>query len=323
MNEASVATPLYPPIEPHRQGWLETGMLHRLYWEESGNPKGVPVVFLHGGPGAGCAPVHRRFFDPKHYRIVLFDQRGAGRSVPRAELSNNTTADLVADIEQLRLLLGVERWLVFGGSWGSTLALAYGQTFPERCLGFILRGVFLFRPNEVAWFLHGMGTIFPEPAQAFRDFLPEAERADLLGSYYRRLTDPDPAVHMPAAVAWCNYEEGCSRIFPDPPQRGAGGGGSAGALAMARIEAHYMRHDGFLAANQLLENIERLHGLPAVIVQGRYDIICPMVTAHALAAAWPSARFQVVADGGHAALETGLRSALVQAADRFRDNGGF
>ena len=204
-GERSGEGQLYPPFDARRHGWLSVDDPHRLYWEESGNPNGIPVIFLHGGPGAGCAPMHRRFFDPAHYRIVLFDQRGAGRSSPNADLTNNTTAHLIADVEALRQCLGVERWLVFGGSWGSTLALAYGQAHPDRCLGFILRGIFLFRPREVEWFLYDMGRIFPEAGRAFMGFLsPEEQRAPL-ESYYRRLTDPSPAVHMPAAQAWCGY----------------------------------------------------------------------------------------------------------------------
>ena len=308
---------LYPPIEPTRQGWLAVCGLHRLYWEESGNPRGVAVVFLHGGPGAGCASVHRRFFDPQHYRIVLFDQRGAGRSVPSAEVTDNTTGELIADIEALRQHLGVERWLIFGGSWGSTLALAYGQAYPERCLGFVLRGVFLFRPDEVDWFLYQMGRFFPEAGRAFRNHLPEAERQDLLGAYYRRLTDPAPSVHLPAAKAWCSYEESCSRLLAEPGEVRL----TPAALAMARIEAHYMVHAGFLEDNQLLRHMDRLQGHPGAIVQGRYDIVCPIVNADSLAQAWPRATFRVIADAGHSAMEPGIRGALVAATNRFRGLG--
>jgi proline iminopeptidase len=308
---------LYPPIEPNRHGWLNVGGSHRLYWEESGNPRGVPAVFLHGGPGAGCAPVHRRFFDPEHYRIVLFDQRGAGRSVPHAEVSDNTTPLLVADLEALRRHLGIDRWVVFGGSWGSTLALAYGQSHPERCLGFILRGVFLFRRTEVDWFLHQMGRIFPEAGRLFREFLPHKERGDLLASYHRRLTNPDPVVHLPAAQIWCSYEEACSRLLVEPGDPRIAGA----ALAMARIEAHYMVNQGFLEEGQLLRDIGRLHGLPATIVQGRYDIVCPIASADELARAWPGAAYQVVADAGHSAMEPGIRAALVAATNRCRALG--
>jgi proline iminopeptidase len=305
---------LYPPIEPYRQGWLPVGAVHRLYWEESGNPEGIPVLFLHGGPGAGCAPVHRRFFDPSHYRIILFDQRGAGRSVPNANIEENSTDHLVADIEALRLHLAVDRWLVFGGSWGSTIALAYGQTHPKRCLGFVLRGIFLFRQREVDWFLHLMGRIFPETGRAFRDFLPPGERDNLLANYYRRLIDPDPVVHLPAAQKWCSYEESCSRLMVEPGESRMSGA----ALAMARIEAHYMMHQGFMTEGQLLKDIARLHGIPATIVQGRYDIVCPIDSADELVRAWPGAAYQIIPDAGHSAMEPGIRAALVTATNRYR-----
>lgn len=313
-GDKETAGTLYPPLEPYRQGWLAVGGTHRLYWEESGNPAGQPVIFLHGGPGAGCAPLHRRFFDPAHYRIVLFDQRGAGRSVPAALISDNTTGLLVEDIESLRRHLDIERWLVFGGSWGSTLALAYGQAHPTRCLGFILRGIFLFRPDEVDWFLHRMGRFFPEAGRSFAQHLRPEERDDPLGAYYRRLTSPDPAIHMPAAQVWCGYEESCSRLISEPGDSRA----SPSALAMARIEAHYMIHDGFMEPNQLLRDIARLHDLPATIVQGRYDMVCPIASADDLARAWPGAVFQIIPDAGHSAMEPGIRAALVTATDRYR-----
>jgi proline iminopeptidase len=313
-GDKETAGALYPPIEPYRQGWLAVGGTHRLYWEESGNPAGQPVVFLHGGPGAGCAPLHRRFFDPAHYRIVLFDQRGAGRSVPAALVADNTTPFLVADIESLRRHLSIERWLIFGGSWGSTLALAYGQAHPERCLGFVLRGIFLFRPEEVDWFLHRMGRFFPEAGRAFLGHLSPEERTDLLLSYYRRLTNPDPSTHMPAAQVWCSYEESCSRLIFEPGDTRS----SPAALAMARIEAHYMVHDGFLDPDQLLRDMPRLQGLPATIVQGRYDMVCPIASADDLARAWPGTTFQIIPDAGHSAMEPGIRAALVTATDRYR-----
>jgi proline iminopeptidase len=316
-GDRDLLSELYPPIEPNRQGWLPVSPLHRLYWEESGSPRGVAVVFLHGGPGAGCAPVHRRFFDPQHYRIVLFDQRGAGRSVPNGEIAENSTPDLIADVERLRRHLGIERWLVFGGSWGSTLALAYGQAHPERCLGFVLRGVFLFRADEVTWFIEEMGRFFPAAGRAFRQLIPEAERNDLLAAYYRRLTDSDPAVYLPAAQAWCNYEESCSRLIAEPCEPRS----SPAALAMARIEAHYMMHKGFLDEDQLLRNIGCLHGRPATIVQGRYDMVCPIATADELARAWPGATLQVVPNAGHSAMEPGIRAGLVAATNRYRALG--
>ena len=313
-SEQDPSAQLYPPINPNRHGWLDVGGGHRLYWEESGNPKGVPVIFLHGGPGAGCAPVHRRFFDPLHYRIILFDQRGAGRSTPNAEIGDNSTPHLIADLEALRQHLGVQRWLVFGGSWGSTLALAYGQAHPERCLGFVLRGIFLFTVAEVDWFMQLMGRIFPEAGRLFRDFIPAAERNDLLTAYFRRLIDPDPKINLPAAQCWCTYEESCSRLMVEPGEPRM----SSAVLAMARIEAHYMRHRGFLREGQLLAEIHRLHGLPATIVQGRYDIVCPIASADALARAWPGAAYHIVPDAGHSAMEPGIRAALVSAANRYR-----
>jgi len=305
---------LYPPIDPNRQGWLGVSDGHRLYWEESGNPEGVPVLFLHGGPGAGCSSLHRRFFDPRHYRIVLFDQRGCGRSQPHGDVLNNTTPLLVADIEDLRRHFGIVEWLLFGGSWGSTLALAYGQTHPERCLGFILRGVFLFTRDEVDWFVNHMPRFFPEAGRAFRDHLPAGERNDLLAAYHRRLIDPDPTIHMPAAQAWCSYEESCSRLLAEPCETRM----SASALAMARIEAHYMVNAGFLEEDQLLRNIHRLHGKQATIVQGRYDVVCPILSADRLAQVWPGASLLVVADAGHSAMEPGIRGSLVAATNRFR-----
>ena len=315
-NAQNRGDPLFPGIEPHANGMLAVDALHTLYWEACGNPAGVPVVFLHGGPGGGCLPHHRRFFDPAYWRIVLFDQRGAGRSTPVAELRDNTTADLVADLERLRAPLSIERWLVFGGAWGSTLALAYGQAHPERCLGFVLRGIFLARQSELDWFMHGMRNVFPEAWRAFATFLPEHERADLLGNYHRRLTSPDPAVHLPAARAWDRYESVCSTLLPmeAPPAFE----NDSAALAIARIEAHYFVHRAFLAPDQLLADLPRIRHLPCTIVQGRYDIVCPPVTADALARAWPEARYIVVPDAGHAVREPGITRELVAAVARMR-----
>ena len=232
---------LYPPIEPYTTGMLPLDSHHTMYWEQSGNPQGVPIVFLHGGPGAGATPTHRRFFDPSFYRIIVFDQRGAGRSLPLGSLKDNTTRHLVADLETLRRHLAIGRWAVFGGSWGSTLALAYAEAHPERCRGLVLRGVFLCRQSEIDWFLRGMRTVFPEAWRAFAGFLPEAERDDLLGSYYRRLIDPSPSLHMPAARAWSTYEGACSTLLPSPDTVAAFGEDRM-ALGLARIEAHYFRH---------------------------------------------------------------------------------
>ena len=307
----------YPPIEPRRQGHLAVGDGHEVYWEECGNPAGKPVVFLHGGPGAGCDTRARRFFDPARYRIFLYDQRGCGRSRPHASLEHNSTWDLVADIERLRESFRVERWQVFGGSWGSTLALAYAEHHPTRCLGLALRGIFLCRKSEIDWFLYGLRAIFPEPWERFSGFLPPAERGDLLDNYYRRLIDPSPAVHMPAARAWSVYEGSCSTLLPSRETVDYFAGDVV-ALGLARMEAHYFRHDIFLPENALLANAGRLRGIPGVIVQGRYDVVCPIVSAHELAAAWPEADYQVVPDAGHSAWEPGISAALVAACERFK-----
>ena len=311
-------TELYPAIEPYASGMLPLDATHVMYWEQSGNPRGVPVLFLHGGPGAGASPTHRRFFDPAFYRIVVFDQRGSGRSTPLGELAANTTAHLVGDIERLRKLLEVDAWLVFGGSWGSTLALAYGEAHPERCLGFILRGIFLCRQNEIDWFLYGMRTVFPEAWRDFSEFVPAAERSDLLTAYYRRLIDPDPAVHMPAARVWSRYEGACSTLLPNV-EATANFADDRVALGLARMEAHYFVNRIFMPENALLENVGRLRRHTATIVQGRYDMVCPIMTADDLAQAWPEARYIVVPDAGHSALEPGVRAALVAAAERYKD----
>ncbi|HYL20041.1 MAG TPA: prolyl aminopeptidase [Burkholderiales bacterium] len=310
-------TELYPDVEPFDSGMLPLDAVHTMYWEQSGNPAGVPVVFLHGGPGAGSSSAHRRFFDPAFYRIVIFDQRGAGRSTPHGELRDNTTPHLFADMETLRAKLGVERWLVFGGSWGSTLALAYGEAHPDRCLGFVLRGIFLCREQEAEWFLHGIRHVFPEAWHKFVGAIPEAERADLLDAYVRRLNHPDPAVHMPAARVWSTYEGACSTLLPNPDTVAYFSGDHV-ALGLARIEAHYFRHRVFLPENALLENVHRLRHIPAVIVQGRYDMVCPAVTADDLHRAWPEAEYVVVPDAGHSAWEPSIRAQLVAAVERFK-----
>jgi proline iminopeptidase len=287
-----------------------------MYWEQSGNPRGIPVVFLHGGPGAGASIAHRRFFDPRQYRIIVFDQRGCGRSQPYADIVDNTTEHLIADMEKLRIHLGIERWVLFGGSWGSTLALAYGIRWPERCAGFILRGIFLGSRREVDWFLYGMATVFPEAHRAFREYLDENERSDLLGSYYRRLTSSDPLVHGPAAQAWARYESACSNLIPRIEN--ALPAGDLSALALARIEAHYFRNNLFLEDDALLTGCWRIQSLPAFIVQGRYDMICPIITADEIVRRWPEVDYRIVPDAGHSALEPGIRSALVRATERMK-----
>ena len=308
---------LFPPIEPYASGHLAVEGKHEIYWEQCGNPQGRPVVFLHGGPGAGASADHRRFFDPAHYRIVVFDQRGAGRSKPLGELTDNTTPKLVADMERLREELGIARWIVFGGSWGSTLALAYAQTHPETVMALVLRGIFLCRRSEIDWFLHGMRNIYPEMWERFTGFLPEDERGDLLHSYHRRLIDPDPAVHMPAAKSWSTYEAACSTLLPSPETVAAFGSDRV-ALGLARIEAHYFVNDIFLPENALLEGVARIRKIPAVIVQGRYDVVCPIVTADELHRAWPEADYQIIPDAGHSAMEPGIRRALVAAMEGFK-----
>jgi proline iminopeptidase len=296
---------------------LELDGTHSMYWEQSGNPDGVPAVFLHGGPGAGATPAHRRFFDPTYYRIVVYDQRGAGRSAPTGELDANTTPHLIADIERLRSHLEIEKWLIFGGSWGSTLALAYGQEHPSSCLGFVLRGIFLGRARELDWFLYGLRTVFPEAWRKFVEPLTEAEQGDILHSFHRRLMDPDKSVNLPAARAWSGYEGACSTLLPSPETVAAFSGASM-ASALARIETHYFVNDLFMSDNGLIENIDRIRHLPGTIVQGRYDMVCPVVTADELHAAWPEADYVIVPDAGHSAMEPGIRSALIRATERFK-----
>lgn len=313
---------LHPEIEPRERGMLELDSLHSMYWEESGNAAGIPVVFLHGGPGAGSSPGHRRFFDPHGYRIVIYDQRGSGRSVPLGELRDNSTLHLIADLERLRTYLGIERWLVFGGSWGSTLALAYAQAHPDRCLGLVLRGIFLCRRSEIDWFLYGMRSVYPEHWERFSKFLPTSERGDLLRAYHRRLTHPDPAVHMPAARAWSAYEGACSTLLPSP-ETVSHFSENGVALGLARIEAHYFLNGIFLPPNSILDNAGRLASIPGVIVQGRYDMVCPLVSAYELAAVWPRAKYRVIEDAGHSVWEPGIRDALVGALETFKASGGF
>ncbi|MBP0494329.1 prolyl aminopeptidase [Pararoseomonas indoligenes] len=314
---------LFPDIAPYETGLLPLshsgagGPAHVMYWEQVGNPRGQPVLFLHGGPGAGAGAVHRRFFDPLHWRVVIFDQRGAGRSRPLGELRDNSTPKLVEDIETLRRFLGIDRWLLFGGSWGSTLALAYAQAHPDRVAGCVLRGVFLGRADEVDWFLYGLRRVFPDAWASFAEHVPPAERGDLLTAYLRRLTDPDPAVHLAAARSWSNYEGLCSTLLPSP-ETVASFAQDRSALGLARIEAHYFAHDLFLPPEGLLARMDRLAHVPAEIVQGRYDMVCPPTSAFELAEAWPMARLTVVPDAGHSALEPGVRTALVSAVERFR-----
>jgi len=311
--------PLFPPIEPLRSGRLAVDDLHSLYWEECGNPQGVPVLFLHGGPGAGLSPRHRQFFDPAFYRIVLFDQRGAGQSTPLGEVRQNTTPLLIDDIERLRVLMGIDQWLVFGGSWGSTLALAYGQAHPERCTGFILRGIFLCTRPEIDWFLNGIQWFFPKEHAEFVAAIPQAERGDLLQAFGRRLFGDDPDESLRSARAWSRYEGSCLHLLPHPEVADQFGS-DAVALGVGRLEAHYFSHGAFLADDQLIRNVGRIAHLPALIIQGRYDMVCPARSAWRLHQAWPQASFQMIEDAGHAAFETGIARALVAATERFKQS---
>ena len=311
------ARALYPAIEPYRQGMLDVGDGHAVYWEICGNPEGKPAVFLHGGPGGGCSPEHRRLFDPDRYRVLLFDQRGCGRSWPLAALDANTTWDLVADIERLRAVMGVERWLVFGGSWGSTLALAYAQAHPDRVSELVLRGIFLLRRWELLWYYqHGASLLFPDKWERFLAAIPPEEQDDLIAAYRRRLIDPDPAVQLAAARAWSLWEGETITLLPNPGYTSQFGADEF-ARAFARIENHYFVHDAWLEEGQLLRDVDRLRDIPGVIVQGRYDIATPAASAWDLHRAWPEADFVLVEGAGHAYSEPGIQTALLDATDRF------
>ena len=313
-----VVADLYPAVEPRVSGYLKVSQLHQIYWEEVGNPAGVPVLFLHGGPGAGISPLHRCFFDPDFYRIILFDQRGAGKSRPRAEIKENTTQDLIGDIEKLRQYLTIERWLIFGGSWGSTLGLVYGEEHPERCLGFILRGIFLGEQREIDWFIEGMGNFFPEARRKFLSILSWEEQNNPLVAYMDRLLHPDPAIHFEAARAWSLYELSCSTLKAD------GGGlqnhsSSEDHLSLARLEAHYFVNKNFLSENDIIKNLHYIKNKPAIIIQGRYDIVCPIISADKLVNNWPGARYKVLTDAGHSALEPGIKRELVLATEMMKE----
>ncbi len=313
---------LFPTLTPYASGMLETAGVHQIYWETSGNPDGIPVLFVHGGPGSGTSPSQRRFFDPSRYRIILFDQRGSGRSTPHGELTDNTTPHLIADMEALRQTLNVDTWLVFGGSWGSTLTLAYAEAHPERCSGLILRGIFLCRKSEIDWFLDGIRAFFPEAQRKLAEHIPASERHDLLTAYHRRLVDPDSAIHQPAAYQWSTFEASCSTLLPNPDLVSAFGSEKT-ALSLSRIEAHYFVHDIFLPNNSLLDNLDRIRRIPATIVQGRYDAVCPIVSADELARAWPEARYVIVPDAGHSAFEPGITHELIAATQAFAQTGHF
>ncbi|WP_413576024.1 prolyl aminopeptidase [Bdellovibrio sp. HCB290] len=306
----------YPAIEPYNKGFLKVSEIHNLYFEEVGNPAGKPIVFLHGGPGGGVSPDHRRFFDPKTYRIILFDQRGSGQSTPCAELRDNTTWDLVADTEKIREHLKIDKWVVFGGSWGSTLALTYAIKHPERVKALVLRGIFLCRPSEIKWFYQeGASQIFPDVWDEYLKVIPQNERHDMVTAYYKRLTHENRETRLEAAKAWSKWEAATSRLyidahaieeFDDPDS----------ALSFARIECHYFTNNAFFETNNwILENVNKIRNIPAWIVQGRYDVVCPATSAWELHKAWPEAKFQIIPDSGHAAAEPGTRSALIEATD--------
>ncbi len=309
---------LYPESEPFDTGRLRVDALHEIYYEQYGTPYGKPVVFLHGGPGGGTSRVHGRFWDPSKHRIVLFDQRGCGKSTPHACLIDNTTWHLVADIEALRKQLGIARWQVFGGSWGSTLALAYAQRHPEAVTELVLRGIFLLRKRELDWFYQeGASRLFPDAWERYLEPIPEVERADLMAAYHARLTNEDMNVRLTAARAWSLWEAGTSTLRPSPSMQSAMGRDDF-ALAFARIESHYFVNRGFFTSeNQLLEGVAQIRHLPAVIVQGRYDAVCPMETAWALHRAWPEAHFLVCDGAGHSAFEPEILHHLIEATDRF------
>jgi proline iminopeptidase len=311
---------LYPPLEPYRTGRLRVSDIHELYFEESGNPLGKPVVFLHGGPGFGSDPGHRRFFDPRAYRIVVFDQRGCGKSTPHASLIDNTTWHLVSDLETLRAHLGIERWQVFGGSWGSTLAIAYAETHPQRVTELILRGIFLVRQSEIDWFYQrGASALYPDAWEKYLEPIPEEERGDLLRAFHRRLTHDDPAMRMRAARAWSVWEGSTSCLTPNRALIDKTAGDEF-AIAFARIECHYFVNTAWIDEERdLVRNVAKIRSIPAVIVQGRYDVVCPMETAWALHRAWPEADLRVVDDAGHSATEPGNMHELVEATDRFRE----
>lgn len=315
------ARALYDPIEPFDTGRLKVSDIHEIYYEQCGKPNGKPAVFLHGGPGGGLTPEYRQFHDPDAYRVVLFDQRGAGKSTPHASLEENTTWDLVSDIEKLREHLGIDKWQVFGGSWGSTLALAYAESHPDRVTELVLRGIFLCRPKEIKWFYQeGTSWIYPDVWEEYLNVISEAERGDMVSAYYRRLTGDDEGVKVAAARAWSIWEGSTSKLIFDPEsiERFAD---PLFALAFARIECHYFMNNCFFPTdNHLIENVGKIRHIPGVIVQGRYDVVCPITSAWDLHRAWPEARLHITPDAGHSIMEPGNLTALVDATDRFREN---
>ena len=311
---------LYDPIEPYQTGFLKASEIHEVYYEQSGNPEGQPVIFVHGGPGGGTMPEYRCYFDPTAYRIILFDQRGCGKSRPHASLEENTTWDLVADMERIRTKLEIEKWMLFGGSWGSTLSLAYAETHPDRVGALVLRGIFLLRPQELRWFYQeGASYIYPDAWEGYLKPIPKEERHDMMQAYHKRLTSDDNAVRNEAAKAWSVWEGSTSKLLPDDSLKELFSN-DVFAQAFARIECHYFVNEGFFKEpDQILRNVGKIRHIPGVIVQGRYDVVCPMTTAWDLHRAWPEAEFNVIPDAGYSAGEPGIVDALVRATDRFRD----
>lgn len=308
---------LYPPIEPIDQGRLDVGNGHEIYWEQSGNPHGKPVVVLHGGPGGGSQPEYRSFFDPARFNIIQFDQRGCGASTPHASLEHNTTGDLISDIETLRNFFGFDRWLVFGGSWGSTLALCYAIHHPDRVSSLILRGIFMCRRKELRWFYqHGASEMYPDVFEAYREHIPESEREDLMTAYHKRLTSDDVEVRLAAARRWSAWEMATSRLLPDEDYV-AKADDDEFALAFARIESHYFVNNIFLEDDFIMKNVHKIEHIPGVIVQGRYDVVCPPVSAWELHKAWPQSELVMVADAGHSIIELGIAQALVKATNAY------
>ena len=312
---------LFPQIEPYEFGFLEVDSIHKIYWEKAGNSEGVPILVLHGGPGAGGNTSLRQFFDPNYYNIIIFDQRGSGRSTPSACIENNTTQDLIKDIEKLRILLKINKWIIFGGSWGSSLSLAYSQEYPKNIISIVLRGVFLCREKEIKWFLNGIKNIFPDYWNRFSSFLPIEEREDLLNSYYKRLTSKDPKIYQKAAVSWARYEANCSTLLPNASVYEEFVDTQM-AINLARLEAHYFINKLFLKEGQLLNNINNIFHIKGYIIQGRYDAICPIKSAYDLADAWPNANLRIIEAAGHSSLEKPIQNALIESTEEIKKTIG-
>ncbi len=310
-------TPLldfFPELKPYSSAFLSLGDGHEMYWEQSGNPDGVPIVLVHGGPGGGTSPIQRRFFDPDHYRIILFDQRGAGRSSPFGSVEKNTRTLLVEDMEKLRKHLSVPKWHIFGGSWGTTLALSYATTYPQHCTSMILSGIFLMEAEEIDWFFYGIKSFFPEAWEQFAHFIPETERGDLLSAYHKRLFSGDAKTAMDAAIRWCLYESACSSLIPNYETITTEEQKSA-VLTIARIECHYFKNEVISPKDSLLKQVDKFRAIPSIIINGRYDMLCPIHTAHKLHVAWPEADYVVVPDAGHSEQDPAIRSRLIEASE--------